>query len=60
MGIAKILAGLSEIGMSGIKPEDLPRLFPSDSMEPALMIMADVRAYFQGNCFVDFLTTLLM
>ena len=37
--------------MSGIKAEELPRLFPSDSMEPALMIMADVRAYFQGNYF---------
>jgi hypothetical protein len=48
-GIAKIMAGLAEIGMSGIKPEELPRLFPSDSMEPALMIMAEVRAYFQGN-----------
>lgn len=49
-GIAKILAGLAEIGMSGIKAEELPRLLPSDTMEPALVIMADVRAYFQGNC----------
>jgi hypothetical protein len=48
-GIAKILAGLAEIGMSGVKAEELPRLFPSDNMEPALVIMADVRAYFQGN-----------
>ena len=48
-GIAKIMAGLAEIGMSGIKPEELPRLLPSDSMEPALVIMAEVRAYFQGN-----------
>jgi hypothetical protein len=49
-GIAKVMAGLAEIGMSGVKPGDLPRLFPSDSMEPALVIMAEVRAYFQGNC----------
>jgi hypothetical protein len=50
-GIAKIMAGLAEIGMSGVKPGDLPRLFPSDTMEPALVIMAEVRAYFQGNFF---------
>jgi hypothetical protein len=47
--IAKIMAGLAEIGMTGIRPEELPKLLPSDSMEPALMIMAEVRAYFQGN-----------
>ncbi|TFK45126.1 P-loop containing nucleoside triphosphate hydrolase protein [Crucibulum laeve] len=46
-GIAKILSGLVEVGMLGIKPEDLPKLLPSDPMEPALVIMADVRAYFQ-------------
>ena len=49
-GIAKITAGLAEIGISGIKAEELPRLLPSDSMEPAMVIMAEVRAYFQGNC----------
>ena len=49
-GIAKILAGLAEVGLSGVKPEDLPKLLPFDSMEPALMIMAEVRAYFQGSC----------
>jgi hypothetical protein len=48
-GIAKIMAGLAEIGMSGVKPEQLPKLLPPDSMEPALVIMAEVRAYFQGN-----------
>ena len=48
-GIAKVMAGLAEMGMSSIEPEDLPRLFPSDSMEPALAIMAEVRAYFQGS-----------
>jgi hypothetical protein len=47
-GIAKVLAGLSEIGIVGIKAEDLPKLLPPDPMEPALGIMADVRAYFQG------------
>ena len=32
-GIAKILVKFAEIGISGTKPEELPRLFPSDSME---------------------------
>lgn len=48
-GIDKVLAGLAEMGMSGVKPEDLPKLLPPDRMEPALLIMADVRAYFQGT-----------
>lgn len=48
-GIAKVIAGLAEMGMTGIRPEDLPKLLPSDKMEPALAIMADVRAYFQGK-----------
>ncbi|KAJ3504231.1 hypothetical protein NLJ89_g8043 [Agrocybe chaxingu] len=46
-GVAKVLAALAEIGLSGIKAEDIPKLFPPDRMEPALGIMADVRAYFQ-------------
>ncbi|KAJ3560217.1 hypothetical protein NP233_g10983 [Leucocoprinus birnbaumii] len=46
-GISKILSGLAEIGMSGIQAEDLAKLFKTDNMEPALEIMADVRAYFQ-------------
>ena len=54
-GITKVLAGLAEIGMSGIKAEDLPKLLPPDRMEPALTIMADVRAYFQG-LFPSFLS----
>lgn len=47
-GIAKILTGLAEIGVTGVKPEDLAKLLPPDRMEPALTIMADIRAYFQG------------
>ncbi|KAF9476669.1 hypothetical protein BDN70DRAFT_950426, partial [Pholiota conissans] len=46
-GIAKILSGLTEIGMTSVKPEDLAKLLPPDEMEPALVIMAEVRAYFQ-------------
>ncbi|KIM36796.1 hypothetical protein M413DRAFT_13760 [Hebeloma cylindrosporum] len=46
-GVGKVLAGLLEIKMSGVKPEDLLKLLPPDPMDPALVIMADVRAYFQ-------------
>lgn len=47
-GIAKILSGLAEIGVNSVRPEDLAKLLPPDRMEPALTIMADIRAYFQG------------
>ncbi|KAF8991459.1 P-loop containing nucleoside triphosphate hydrolase protein [Cyathus striatus] len=46
-GISKVLTGLAEMGITGVQAEDLARLLPSDKMEPALVIMADVRAYFQ-------------
>ncbi|KAG5651890.1 hypothetical protein H0H81_007047 [Sphagnurus paluster] len=46
-GIAKILAGLAEIGFNGVTPEKLSKLIEPDGMEPALVIMAEVRAYFQ-------------
>ena len=45
---AKILSGLSELGLQS-KATDLPKLLPSDPYEPALHIMATVRAYFQGK-----------
>ena len=46
---AKVLSGLVEMGITGVKASDIPRLLPSDPMEPALHIMATVRAYFQGT-----------
>ncbi|KAL1720013.1 P-loop containing nucleoside triphosphate hydrolase protein [Schizophyllum commune] len=46
-GIEKILAGAVEVGITGTKAEDVARLLAPDAMEPALHIMADVRAYFQ-------------
>jgi hypothetical protein len=48
-GLAKVLTGLAEMGMVGIKPDDIPKLLPPDRMEPAIHIMSDVRAYFQGE-----------
>jgi len=47
-GISKVMSGLAEIGLNGVQAGDLAKLFKIDNMEPALEIMADVRAYFQG------------
>lgn len=47
--MGKTLAGLAEVGLTGVQPCDLPKLLPPDAMAPALGIMADVRAYFQGK-----------
>ena len=44
----KALSSLNELGISA-KPTDLPKLLPPDPKEPALNIMASVRAYFQGK-----------
>ena len=52
--ISKILSGLVELGVAGVKPEDIPKLLPPDEMEPAIEIMADVRAYFQGGSLAFF------
>jgi len=49
--VKNALASLAAIGLPGVKAEDLPKLLPPDQMEPALVIMADVRAYFQGAFF---------
>lgn len=47
--VNEALAALAKLGLTGIKQEDLWKLHRSDQMEPALAIMADVRAYFQGE-----------
>jgi hypothetical protein len=47
-GIFKALAGLNDAGIVALA-SDLPKLLPIDTMEPALAIMAGVRAYFQGK-----------
>ena len=40
-GIAKVLVGLTELGVVGVKLEDIPKLLPPDQTEPALVIMVD-------------------
>ncbi|TFK21930.1 hypothetical protein FA15DRAFT_644882 [Coprinopsis marcescibilis] len=46
-GVAKVLRGLTEMGLDGVRAEDIPKMLRPDQMEPAINIMADVRAYFQ-------------
>ncbi|RXW23709.1 hypothetical protein EST38_g2143 [Candolleomyces aberdarensis] len=46
-GIPKVLLGLTEMGITGILPDDIYKILPADEMAPAISIMADVRAYFQ-------------
>lgn len=44
-----VLAGLTEMGIIGTQPGDLAKLLPPDPYDPAIEIMASVRAYFQGT-----------
>ncbi|KAF5317369.1 hypothetical protein D9611_003615 [Ephemerocybe angulata] len=46
-GVSKVLTGLTEMGIAGREPEDIYNILPPDEMTPAIVIMADVRAYFQ-------------
>ena len=46
--IAKRWLGDSILGLEGADSAVLPNLLTSDPMDPAIEIMADVRAYFQG------------
>jgi hypothetical protein len=48
-GVSKVLIGLTEMGFNGVQANDLAKLLKTDNMEPAIEIMADVRAYFQGK-----------
>lgn len=47
--VAYIMSALPQLGITGTQAIDLAKLLPSDPMEPALAIMAGVRAYFQGE-----------
>ena len=40
---------LTAMGAQGLDSTSLAKLLPSDPMDPAVEIMADVRAYFQGS-----------
>lgn len=51
--MAKVMSSLAEVGITGIRPEDVFKILPEDEMAPALNIMADVRAYFQGTSWAQ-------
>ncbi|KAG8898577.1 hypothetical protein FRB99_007343 [Tulasnella sp. 403] len=45
--INNVITNLSHLGIRGVVAEDLAKMFKKEDMEPALEIMAEVRAYFQ-------------
>jgi hypothetical protein len=52
VAVSRVLTLIAELGIQNITASSLPRLLPLDSMESAIEIMAEVRAYFQGSeCF---------
>jgi hypothetical protein len=46
------VSALSRMGLQGIKASSIGKLLPADPMEPAIEIMADVRAYFQCSWLI--------
>jgi hypothetical protein len=49
--ISRIINAYHELGINGVSAADLPKILEADPDEPALEIMADVRAYFQGDAY---------
>ena len=47
--VNEVIASLAKLGIRSVEPLSLAALLPPDPMEPAIGIMADVRAYFQGR-----------
>lgn len=47
--INNALSHLTQLGFHGLTSIDLTKLLPDDQNAPALEIMSEVRAYFQGN-----------
>ncbi len=46
------ISSLARLGLHSVDASSLATLLPPDPMEPAIGIMADVRAYFQGWKFL--------
>ncbi|TBU52257.1 P-loop containing nucleoside triphosphate hydrolase protein [Dichomitus squalens] len=53
--VGEVMAGLAKMDIHGTRPGDLAKLLPPDPYDPAIEIMASVRAYFQvaHKRFVD-------
>jgi len=47
--MGEAMSALTRMGLEGTDVSLLANLLPPDPMEPAIGIMADVRAYFQGS-----------
>jgi hypothetical protein len=47
--MSKAISSLTRMGLEAADASALANLLPSDPMDPAIEIMADVRAYFQGT-----------
>jgi hypothetical protein len=47
--INNVITNLTSLGIHGVVAADLVKLLPDNDMSPALDIMAEVRAYFQGQ-----------
>ena len=51
--INKTISSLAKLGLPEVNASSLASLLPPDPMEPAIEIMADVSAYFQGKLLLD-------
>lgn len=49
MALNEAMSSLAKLGFRSLEASSLAALLPPDPMEPAIGIMADVRAYFQGR-----------
>ena len=57
--ITETLCSLTRMGLEQANASSLANLLPPDPMDPAIEIMADVRAYFQGSSGILLLLVLL-
>jgi hypothetical protein len=51
--VNQTISSLAKLGLHSVDAPSLAALLPPDPMEPAIEIMADVRAYFQGRVHVE-------
>ena len=54
LAVSRVISNLAELGLYHVDRSSFPRLLPPDPMEPAIEIMAEVRAYFQGSEYPSF------
>ena len=55
MALNEAMSSLAKLGLRSLEASSLAALLPPDPMEPAIGIMADVRAYFQGQAHLVYL-----